>query len=74
MHLLVPLFPETTPHVPIPRRGTVRRESDGKALAFPAEADDFPILATCASCESGVRRETDTPGKWEHVPAAEGLL
>jgi hypothetical protein len=64
--LLVPLYVNSS-HVPLPVRGTVKRESDKAPLTPPFKLADYPILADCTGCARSIRKQTQLRDAWEHA-------
>jgi len=67
MNVMVPLYASTSQHDPLPRRGTVQRESDEAPLIPPFLLADYPILANCTGCTGIIRKETQLRNAWEHI-------
>jgi hypothetical protein len=57
----------TSEHLPLPRRGTIQRESDETPLIPPFLLADYPIRAACTGCTGTIRKETQLRNAWEHV-------
>jgi hypothetical protein len=58
--------PVVTPHAITPKPGTVTRERDG-APADLMDRADYPVLATCVTCDRPVWCERMYLAEWEHV-------
>jgi hypothetical protein len=52
-------------HVPLPTRGTFRRESDGIPLDRQVKKEDYPLAADCIGCEFNIRKESPEV-EWKH--------
>ena len=67
MNATVALYASTSQHDPLPRRGTVQRESDETRLTPPFLLADYPILAACTGCPGIIRKQTQLRNPWEHL-------
>ena len=67
MNATVALYASTSQHDPLPRRGTVQRESDETPLIPPFLLADYPIRAACTGCPGIIRKQTQLRNPWEHL-------